>query len=285
MRAAICSVLGSLLYTMCTGRPPFRAETAVAMLRRVSEDDPRPIREINEDIPHWLCQIISKLHQKAPEHRFETAQEVELLLAQHLAHLQQPDSVPRPAIVAVKKVPPAQMVSLAEPGAVPMLRLTTGTRMLFLLRGLLVGMCTGALIVLLRKMLFIPDDFAGPVLMLAMILLIGIGYRRVPREDGRAWMFLEGALASLATLGLVLAFIYERFVDDIAGSAAFFWLIGSVLNLGIIRLLQRRWPPTIPAEPFADWGEDEEGRSRWRDLIGVPVPLDRDSDPAGHGVL
>ena len=35
--------LGSMLYAMCTGEPPFRAETAVAVLRRVSDDVPRPI--------------------------------------------------------------------------------------------------------------------------------------------------------------------------------------------------------------------------------------------------
>jgi len=46
--------LGSVLYTMCAGRPPFRAETAVAMLRRVTDDDPRPLCEINADIPDWL---------------------------------------------------------------------------------------------------------------------------------------------------------------------------------------------------------------------------------------
>ncbi|MCA9073127.1 MAG: serine/threonine protein kinase, partial [Planctomycetaceae bacterium] len=43
--------LGSVLYTMCTGRPPFRGETAVAVLRKVCDSEPRPIREVNPDIP------------------------------------------------------------------------------------------------------------------------------------------------------------------------------------------------------------------------------------------
>src|SRR5262249_24378813 len=38
--------LGSVLYTMCSGRPPFRATTSMATLKRVAEDTPRPIREI-----------------------------------------------------------------------------------------------------------------------------------------------------------------------------------------------------------------------------------------------
>jgi serine/threonine protein kinase len=33
--------LGSVLYVMCTGRPPFRASNAMAVLKRVTEDTPR----------------------------------------------------------------------------------------------------------------------------------------------------------------------------------------------------------------------------------------------------
>src|SRR5205823_458704 len=33
--------LGSVLYAMCTGRPPFRAETTFGVLRRIRETTPR----------------------------------------------------------------------------------------------------------------------------------------------------------------------------------------------------------------------------------------------------
>ena len=91
--------LGSVLYTMCTGRPPFRADSAVAMLRRVTEDDARPIREINIDIPEWLESIIAKLLAKNPDQRFESADEVASLLGQHLAHEQDPQLAPLPASI------------------------------------------------------------------------------------------------------------------------------------------------------------------------------------------
>jgi serine/threonine protein kinase len=55
--------LGSVLYTACTGRPPFRSETAYGILRRITNDDPRPVREINSDIPDWLCRIINPTWQ------------------------------------------------------------------------------------------------------------------------------------------------------------------------------------------------------------------------------
>jgi len=92
--------LGSVLYTMCTGRPAFRADNPVAALRRVCDDTPRPIREVNAEIPEWLCEIVDKLLEKEPEQRFQSAHEVADLLAQHLAHLQQPASCPRPPRLA-----------------------------------------------------------------------------------------------------------------------------------------------------------------------------------------
>src|SRR5213079_2378412 len=53
--------LGSVLYTMCTGRPPFRAETSFGVLRRITHTPPRPIREVNADIPAWFASLIDKL--------------------------------------------------------------------------------------------------------------------------------------------------------------------------------------------------------------------------------
>ncbi len=93
--------LGSVLYTLCTGRPPFRAESTMAVLKRVCEEDPRPIREVNSDIPDWLAAIVAKLMAKNAADRFQTASEVADLLGRHLAHLQEPSSAPLPAPVPV----------------------------------------------------------------------------------------------------------------------------------------------------------------------------------------
>ena len=82
--------LGSTLYAMCAGYPPFRAETPLAVLRRVCDDQPRPLREINPEVPPWLEAIIARLMAKNPSDRFQTAAEVADLLEQCLAHIQQP---------------------------------------------------------------------------------------------------------------------------------------------------------------------------------------------------
>lgn len=73
--------LGSVLYQMVSGRPPFRASGTLAVLKRVVEDTPRPIRESVPETPQWLCDIIAKLHAKNPEQRFRSAREVADVLA------------------------------------------------------------------------------------------------------------------------------------------------------------------------------------------------------------
>lgn len=88
--------LGSVLYTMCTGRAPFRAETTFGVLRRITDDEPRPIAEVNADLPVWLSEIIARLMSKNPNDRFESASQVAQLLEECLAHLEQPESHPLP---------------------------------------------------------------------------------------------------------------------------------------------------------------------------------------------
>ena len=55
---------GSVLYQMLSGRPPFRAPTTIAVLKRVAEETPRPIEEIIPEVPDWMCEIGRHLHAK-----------------------------------------------------------------------------------------------------------------------------------------------------------------------------------------------------------------------------
>jgi serine/threonine protein kinase len=86
--------LGSVLYALCAGRPPFRARGSLAVLKRICEDTPRPLREINPDLPEWLCGLIAKLHAKKPVDRFDSAKEVADLLGRALSG--SPPSISRP---------------------------------------------------------------------------------------------------------------------------------------------------------------------------------------------
>ena len=96
--------LGSVMYACCTGHSPFRAGTSMAALRRITDSQPRPIREINSDIPQWLEAFIMKLLAKNPDDRFESADETATILKRCLAHVQHPTSIELPE--EVKKLTP-----------------------------------------------------------------------------------------------------------------------------------------------------------------------------------
>jgi serine/threonine protein kinase len=128
--------LGAVLYTMCAGRSPFRAESTVAVLRRVCDDVPRPIREVNPDIPAELVAIIDRLLAKEPADRFQTAEEVSDLLYGYLAHLQDPTSAPLPDLSSIGAAAERKTADSGTPKGRRRLR-----RALMLAVAVLLGLC------------------------------------------------------------------------------------------------------------------------------------------------
>ena len=88
--------LGSVLYALCTGRPPFRAQTSYGLVREVNDSEPLAIQELNPAIPVWLSALISKLLAKQKADRIQTADEVHVLLEKCLRHVEQPSTVALP---------------------------------------------------------------------------------------------------------------------------------------------------------------------------------------------
>jgi len=82
--------LGSVLYFMATGRQPFRAERAMAVLNRICNQDHRPVWEINPEIPNELCDVIDQLLEKKPRSRFSDAAQIQATLSRALVNVQQP---------------------------------------------------------------------------------------------------------------------------------------------------------------------------------------------------
>ena len=87
--------LGSVLYALCSGNRPFRAKTSFGVLRKITDENPTPIRESNPDVPVWLCKLIQRMHSKSPGERPSSSQ-VRDLLESCLAHVYQPDRIPLP---------------------------------------------------------------------------------------------------------------------------------------------------------------------------------------------
>jgi WD40 repeat protein len=99
--------LGSVLYTLCAGHPPFRAETTLAVLKRVCEETPRSLRDVNPAIPAWLEAVVARLHSKDRACRFAKAEDVAEVLSRRLTELQ------------TGATPPTEVVSNAPPRRAP----------------------------------------------------------------------------------------------------------------------------------------------------------------------
>jgi eukaryotic-like serine/threonine-protein kinase len=97
--------LGSVLYTLCTGRPPFRGGAPLVVLRRLAEETPPPVRTLNPNIPEGLARLIARLHAKDPASRFASAAEVAQRLRE-LLETPQPPAVPALEATALIAAPP-----------------------------------------------------------------------------------------------------------------------------------------------------------------------------------
>jgi len=80
--------LGGVLYAMATGKAPFEGDSAVAVLRQVSDEPHRPVTALNPELPPWLGALIDRLMAKDPAARYQSAAEVAELLGSRLAELQ-----------------------------------------------------------------------------------------------------------------------------------------------------------------------------------------------------
>jgi eukaryotic-like serine/threonine-protein kinase len=76
--------LGSVLYAMCTGSPPFQGSSPFVVLRAVTEGKHRPVREVNPGAPEDLASLIDHLLAKNPDERIQSAAAVADLLEQLL---------------------------------------------------------------------------------------------------------------------------------------------------------------------------------------------------------
>lgn len=86
--------LGCVLYAMCTGRSPFRANSLAEAIRRVCDETPKSVMDVNPEIPAWLSKLIDQLISKDPNRRPQSAAEVSQYLNQQLAYIQSPRSLP-----------------------------------------------------------------------------------------------------------------------------------------------------------------------------------------------
>ncbi|HEX5473426.1 MAG TPA: serine/threonine-protein kinase, partial [Vicinamibacterales bacterium] len=67
--------VGVVFYRLITGNLPFKADTAIAMVQKQIKDAPTPLRQFRAELPSWCETVIARALAKAPEDRFQTADE------------------------------------------------------------------------------------------------------------------------------------------------------------------------------------------------------------------
>ena len=82
--------LGSVLYFMATGHPPFRADKAMGVLNRICHEPHKPVWQDHPEISDELSDVIDQLLEKKPARRFATAGQLQTTLQGLLARVQQP---------------------------------------------------------------------------------------------------------------------------------------------------------------------------------------------------
>ncbi len=80
--------LGSVMYFMLSGHPPFRAQNAMGVLNRICHDPHRPLDQINSSIPVEVAAIVDRLLDKNPLDRFASMSQVEQEMDSLLTALQ-----------------------------------------------------------------------------------------------------------------------------------------------------------------------------------------------------
>jgi len=257
--------LGSVLYAMCAGHPPFRATTTMGVLKRVCDDPPRPIREVNPEIPQWLAAIIERLMAKRPEDRFGSAQEVADLLGQCLSHVQQPGTAPLPQ-------PAAGTLAMPSPAAPePSPRANHGTQS--------VPPTDEALLERARRAvrepaigLVIAGILNWVALAIVFAFLPGL-FQDMMRNDTYRWLppviAVLGLGSGLIVLGgLKMMRLENRFLVTLAAIAAMFigpgYFVGFAMGLWALVVLQRR----EVKEAF-----EKVRRRHWPGLADAPAEL------------
>lgn len=81
--------LGCVMYAMVAGHSPFRGRHSLEMARNVVESKPPPLEKTHEGTPGMLSDIISRLLEKDPNDRFQSATEVAEVLGRYLTVLNQ----------------------------------------------------------------------------------------------------------------------------------------------------------------------------------------------------
>jgi Tol biopolymer transport system component/serine/threonine protein kinase len=71
---------GALLYEMLTGQRAFRGDSKLSTLSAILREEPKPVSQVVEGLPHELERIIARCLRKSPERRFQAMPDLKVAL-------------------------------------------------------------------------------------------------------------------------------------------------------------------------------------------------------------
>ena len=80
--------LGTVLYELIAGKPPFTGDSPIATATKHLTDKPEKLSNYRKDIPKALENAILKLLEKRPSDRFKSAEDLRALLLQQRKQIQ-----------------------------------------------------------------------------------------------------------------------------------------------------------------------------------------------------
>ena len=80
--------LGTVLYELIAGKPPFTGDSPIATATKHLTDKPEKLSNYRKDIPKALENAILKLLEKRPSDRFKSAEDLRALLLQQMKQIQ-----------------------------------------------------------------------------------------------------------------------------------------------------------------------------------------------------
>ena len=203
--------LGAVLFTLATGKPPFRAESSHAVLRMVTDVEPADVRLANPDMPAWLAAIIGRLLAKDPAARFSSATEVAGMLEACLAHVNDPLAIPLPPeVVRAAAAWPSPVAPAPDHQTIPRTFLDSLRRIMSDQRLLSIAALVIFLMALLLPWPILALGRAEPAIVYAVIaMLTSLLFAWLGRRDslGRLVLKLAGtaAVVIIGVTGLSIA--------------------------------------------------------------------------------
>jgi len=104
--------LGCILYEMVGAEKAFGGDNVTAILLKIIQEEPRPLRQLDPAVPDEMVRIVAKALAKKPKDRYQSGAE----LADDLRAVTRPGFVPTVRAADTPTLPPVDVPTIASPG-------------------------------------------------------------------------------------------------------------------------------------------------------------------------